>query len=385
MSEKDLETQAYKLFLSGDLEGAEAHYREALQQKNNIELLINLGSVLCCNQRAKEAIQCFREALKLNPQHAEARTFLGIALLLSGDFGAGWREYEARIRSNQFKDFLNPLGKFAWTGGAIEGKTILVRSEQGAGDNIQFCRFLKKLKNDYKCKVVLHCRPDLKSLFESCQGIDQIISAEGETVENCAACVYLGSLPGIFQITQETIPGETPYLKPSEDREQKWNYYFNSLDIPQGKLKVGIANKGNPKNPLNRFRELPIKDLQTLLGLENCFFFGIQKDNQDFTEIKASNFIDLSGDLQDFDDTAAIIQNLDFVISVDTSVIHLAGALNKKGFLLLSRACDWRWMLERKDSLWYPSLTIFRQEKLFDWTRVLEEIREELFQKFKLT
>lgn len=375
---KELEVKAYELFLSGDLDSAEGYYREALKLNPSLDLFINLGGVLCCNQKVEAAIQCFREALKIDPNHPEAKTFLGIALLLSGDYDSGWAEYEARVKSSQFKDFLNPLGKFAWKGDSLKGKTILVRSEQGAGDNIQFIRFLRRLKDEHECKVVLHCNADLLTLFESCYGVDRLIYSEGETVENCSACVYLGSLPGILKINPLTIPAELPYLAASSKKKQKWKKFFSLLNLPNHKLKVGIANTGNKKNPLNRFREFPLESLGPLLDMKEILFFGIQKDNPEFAKIDRSNFIDLSEWINDFDDTAAIMDDLDLVISVDTSVIHLAGALNKQAFLLLSRSCDWRWMLDRKDSPWYPCVSIFRQDKLFNWEKPIEEIKNNL-------
>jgi hypothetical protein len=237
------------------------------------------------------------------------------------------------------------------------------------------------MKERYKCNIVFHCRLEMERLFRSCEGIDRLIYKDGEAVENVTGCAYVGSLPYILNIELSNLPNETPYLQPTQESADKWNAYFAELRLrePTKKFRIGLANSGNPKNAMNRFRTVPIEDIKALISsFPEAEFYCIQKGNEELSSLPMDNLTDLSKEIDDFDDTAALVQNLDLVISVDTSVIHVAGALNKKAFLLLSKAGDWRWLTERSDSPWYPSVQVFRQQTLFQWQDAMEQLTNEL-------
>ncbi|MEG4519068.1 MULTISPECIES: tetratricopeptide repeat protein [unclassified Microcoleus] len=351
---------------SGKMAQAIDCYRRAIELKPGyINPLTNLGTALHDRGFFADAVTCYSQAVKFNVGHPESHLNLGLALLLAGDFQRGFSEYEWRllVKEKQFRshNFIQPL----WDGKDLQGKTILLCPEQGLGDAIQFIRYADLVKQKGG-RVIVWCLPHLQRLFAQVSGIDGLI-VNPEEAPDFQVHAQLMSLPHLLGTTLETIPAKVPYLAPPPG----WEFTLN----PTTNLKVGIVWSGNPKNSQNKVRSLPLNLLTKLLDIPGADFYSLQKEMtaDDRALLEQMPVTDLSSYLHDLADTAAAISALDLVISVDTCVAHLAGALGKTVWILLCFVPDWRWMLQREDSPWYPTARLFRQSTAGDWEGVLEE------------
>ena len=351
----------------GKLANAIDCYHRAIElQPNNINSFNGLGNALQKQGKFTDAVACYSQGVERNLTHPEAHLNLALALLLVGDFQRGFSEYEWRmlVKEKQFptNNFPQPL----WDGKDLNGKTILLCLEQGLGDAIQFIRYADLVKQKGG-QVIVWCLPDLQRLFEQVSGIDQLIVSP-ESAPDFDVRAQLMSLPHLLGTTSASIPAKVPYLAPPPGVEFTINETHN--------LKVGIVWSGNPKNSQNKLRSFPLNSLLKLLDIPGVDFYSLQKDmtEEEATLLEQMQIADLSAYFHDFADTAAAISALDLVISVDTSVAHLAGALGKPVWILLCFTPDWRWMLEREESPWYPTARLFRQEKLGDWEGVFERL-----------
>ncbi len=359
----------------GLMDEALINYQEALQRDPNFtDVLMNIGIILHEKQHLQEAISAFRKILKLKPYDAEAHWNLSNSLLLSGDFENGWREYEWRLKVKEFeqRDFPKPL----WEGSDISQKTILIYTEQGLGDAIQFVRYVALVARRAG-KVILECQKELKPIFKNVKGIHQVISRGEELPEFDVHCPLL-SLPYIFCTTLETIPSEIPYIFVDSLIFQKWH---EKMKIDDSQLKVGLVWSGNPRHKKHYYRDFPLTTYAPFTDFKGITFYTLQKGEagKESKNVPIGlKLIDYTEEIHDFSDTAAIIENLDLVISVDTAVAHLAGALGKPVWTLLPFAPDWRWMLNRQDSPWYPTMRLFRQPAPGDWKTVIEKVAGEL-------
>ena len=329
----------------------------------------NLGATLVEKKRLEEATRYFEKALSINPNFADAHFNLAIALLLQGKLTAGWEKYEWRwdsIQKSQKRDFKQLL----WDGTSLKGNTILVHTEQGFGDAIQFIRYVDLLC-DLDATVIVECQAELKPLFESIGRIDKLVT-EGEKTPNFDVHAPLLSLPHIFGTTLKTIPARIPYLFPGT----KTNSIF--LSNNKHAFKIGIAWAGNSEHVNDHNRSIDLKRFGCLLDIRNCEFFSLQVGDHS-KDIKLHGYSQIIKDLgkqfTDFHHTASAILQLDLVISVDTAVAHLAGALGKPVWTLLPFVPDWRWMLDRSDSPWYPSMTLFRQKEIGNWSPVFQQLK----------
>lgn len=283
----------------------------------------------------------------------------------------GFTEYESRWQKedNPARPFSQPL----WDGSSLEGKTILLHGEQGLGDQIQFIRYVP-LVAQYQGRIVVECSPPLVRLFTSVAGIYQLI-ARGEDLPTFDVHAPLMSLPRILGTTLETVPAQIPYLYPTASISLR-------LETPPStSLKVGIVWAGSPFFKGNYKRFCPLSYFLNLLNVPNIAFYSLQKEPQveELTKLSPPLPIqDLGTQMNDFADTAFVLQQLDLVISVDTAVAHLAGALGKPVWLVLSFSPDWRWMLKREDSPWYPTMRLFRQSQFGDWQGVFEQVEQAL-------
>ncbi|MEG4343983.1 tetratricopeptide repeat protein [Microcoleus sp. A003_D6] len=341
-------------------------YRRAIELKPGyINPLTSLGSALRDRGQFVDAVTCYSQAVKFNVGNPESHLNLGLALLLAGDFQRGFSEYEWRllVKEKQFRshNFIQPL----WDGKDLDGKTILLCPEQGLGDAIQFIRYADLVKQKGG-RVVVWCLPHLQRLFAQVSGIDGLI-VNPEDAPEFQVHAQLMSLPHLLGTTLETIPAKVPYLAPPPG----WEFTLN----PTTNLKVGIVWSGNPKNSQNKVRSLPLKLLRQLLDIPGAEFYSLQQEMtaDDRALLEQMPVTDLSSYLHDLADTAAAISALDLVICVDTCVAHLAGALGKPVWILLCLVPDWRWMLQREDSPWYPTARLFRQSTAGDWEGVLEQ------------
>ena len=345
-------------------ESAQA-YQKAIQiQPDYVEAHINLGVVLREQVRLKESIQAHQKAIQIQPDYEEAHINLAITFLLQGQLTAGWREFEWR-RSRK-RDFKRPL----WDGTPLNGKSILIYAEQGFGDTIQFVRYIDLLP-DANTIIIVVCQPELKTLFKSINRIDTLVT-KGEDIPDSDVHVPLLSLPYMFNTTLDTIPARIPYLYLNSEADSVLH-----LDDSHD-LKIGIVWAGRPTHANDNNRSIDLKWFKCLLDIRNCEFFSLQvgERREDIKQHGCHHTIkDLGEQFTDFHHTASAILQLDLVISVDTAVAHLAGALGKAIWTLLPFVPDWRWMLDRSDSPWYPSMTLFRQKEIGDWSPVFEQLR----------
>ena len=367
----------------GNLEDALEYYHKALELLPDfVEAINNLGRTFLEKGAVEDAISCYRRAIHLSPNHASAHLNLSLALLLVGDLENGLAEYEWRWQIKEFHTghscFLaesentvsareyRPL----WDGSDLEGKTILLHAEQGLGDSLQFIRYAAIVKNKGG-RVIVGCYPQLHRLFATVDGIDLLI-VKGEPLPEFDVQAPMLSLPYIIGTKLETIPANTAYLSPPAGAE------FTLL--PDRTLKVGIVWAGNPKHRKNKQRSCSLSQFLPLLDVSGVSFYSLQKEvsEADRALLNQTSIVDLSPHFGDFADTAAAIAKLDLVISVDTAVAHLAGALGKPVWILLAFSPDWRWLLEREDSPWYPTARLFRQHQRGDWENVFDRVAEAL-------
>lgn len=359
------------LYALGRLDEALADYDRALALRPAYpEALHNRGNALRALNRNDEAIRCFEAALALQPDDAEARLHLAMSRLLEGDFARAWPDYQWRWKTRQYAPHRRVFPQPEWLGHrALEGRTLLVHAEQGFGDTLQFCRYAPLLR-DLGAAVVLEVQPALKRLLQGLDGPRQVL-ARGEPLPAFDCHCPLLSLPGALQTTLEAIPARVPYLSADAALVAQWGERLG----PRQGLRVGLVWSGNPTHLNDPNRSAPLAEYAGLLGLP-CQFVSLHKVLRKADQATLASqpaLLHFGERLADFADTAAVVAQLDLVIAVDTAVAHLAGALGKSTWLLLPHAPDWRWLLERLDSPWYPTMRLFRQRSPGDWQGVLAE------------
>jgi tetratricopeptide (TPR) repeat protein len=352
-----------------------ASVMEALRLKPDFpEALHNLGVVLDSLGRTEEAIRQYREALRRRPDYADAHLDLGLALLSIGEFSPGFEEYEWRRRTRRME--ARHFRKPEWNGWPLKGRTLLVHAEQGLGDTIQFVRYLDLIRDG---EVILEVQPALLNLLNSQRvsipALKQVV-ASGSSLPDFDCHVPLLSLPRMFRTTVDTIPTHTPYLGIADAGRLG---FWNSRTGSSARFRAGLVWAGGVQNSRNRTRSMHLSELEPLSRVSGVQFFSLQKGAASQESAPASLTVeDLIADSDDIRDTAAAILNLDLIISVDTMVAHLAGALGKPVWTLLSLGSDWRWLRSRRDCPWYPTMRLFRQSRPGDWGPVVEEVREQL-------
>ncbi|MBF0109472.1 MAG: tetratricopeptide repeat protein [Magnetococcales bacterium] len=359
-------------YRQGNLESAMACLDRALRLKpDHPDALANLGCLLMEQGHLSEALSWIGKAVHIAPELAEAHFAESLVLLLSGDFKKGWEKHEWRWRRSGFPPHGRP--EPLWDGHSLAGRSILLHCEQGLGDSIQFVRFAPEVKARGGT-VLLRCPQPLARLMATAAGIDRWV-LEGEEGVSCDTQAPLMSLPWLLGTTLETLPAVTPYLHATHPSPlpRSWMAGPN--------MKVGLVWRGNPMFRDDGKRSMDPSHLVPLLGLAGITFIGLQVDlSPGEREFFASfpNFFDAGNLLTDFAVTAAVIQELDLVISVDTAVLHLGGALGRPTWALLPKTPDWRWLLEREDSPWYPTMRLFRQKNRGDWLEVMDRIARKL-------
>jgi tetratricopeptide (TPR) repeat protein len=360
----------------GHYDEALAHYAQALHiAPDFVDAHINRGNALTKLTRMEEALRSYSDALALSPQHPEANFDEALTRLCMGDFREGWRQYEYRWKRKNAAahrpDFPRPL----WRGEKeLHGKTIFLPAEQGLGDAIQFARYVP-LVAALGANVLLGVHRPLTALMASVPGVSQVI-ADGETLPAFDLYCPLLSLPLAFETELATIPSSVPYIRPQEERIAKWRDRLPA----SGHLRIGICWAGNSGYENDRNRSIPLERFAALLAVSGVDFVSVQKEVNEAQAaiLREHGVIQLGQEFEDFADTAAVVAMLDLVIAVDTSVAHLAGAMAKAVALLLPFSPDWRWMLDRTDSPWYPTMRLFRQTAIGDWDGPLERVRKEL-------
>jgi Tfp pilus assembly protein PilF len=334
----------------------------------------NRGMSLTDLGRFDEAIASLDQSLRLRPGHHATLLSKARAQFLKGDLAAGFESYEARLAFGEipYPKLTEPI----WDGSAdIAGKTVLVVAEQGAGDTIQFSRYTTKLTRERGASVLLLCTQSVKPLLQTLgHGVLILGSGEGRPAFDCHVPIL--SLPRIFRTTLQTIPAEVPYLAADAARVKKWRERLAT----EKRRKVGLVWAGSAMHKSDRNRSMPLKALAPLLAMsDRIAWFSLQKGPPaEQAAPFADKIVDVSADLNDYADTAAAIEALDLVISVDTSVAHVAGALGRPVWTMLCYEGEWRWMRDRSDSPWYPTMRLFRQPTPGDWANVVERIATEL-------
>ncbi|UBF29373.1 FkbM family methyltransferase [Kovacikia minuta CCNUW1] len=353
----------------GNLSEAVACCQQAIRlQPNHADAHNNYASSLVEQGKFGEAIVHYEQAIHYQPEHVNAHLNLGIILLMLGDFQRGFKEYHWRWRSKQCPDLRYPQA--LWDGSDLTGKVILLTAEQGFGDTIQFARYAPLVAQRGGC-VIVACQKPLLRLLSSLPGIDQCVDRDKVNVQTHVHIPLL-DLPLILGTTPESIPAQMPYLSGAVST-------FSPLPTPHSPhlLKIGFVWASNPDNSTAKKRSCPLSYFLPLLKIPGIGLYSLQKDvpESDAVLLEAQPEIqDLRPLIKDFADTAAAIAQLDLVISVDTAVAHLAGALGKPVWTLLPYVADWRWLLQREDSPWYPTMHLFRQTQPGDWAGVFERV-----------
>jgi Flp pilus assembly protein TadD len=362
------------------LEEADSSFRAAIHlEPGNPGFHKNLASVCMRAGRAAEAHGHYRAALCLNPDDAEIHEDLGMALLLSGNFREGWAEYEWRWRTRRAAAEGRRFPLPAWSGETISDKTVLVHAEQGLGDTLQFCRLASHVPAR---DIILEVQPPLVRLLSTLSGPRMVI-ARGERLPPHDLHCSLMSLPYALGTTLDTIPAEIPYLRADPRDVEHWRRRL--ADLPG--LRVGLCWAGG-RSPTNREqnriddrRSLHLTVLAPLVAVEGISFVSLQTGEpaaQATHPPAGMNVHDFASALHDFADTAALVECLDLVISVDTATPHLAGALGKPVWLIIHADACFRWLQERDDSPWYPTMRLFRQPATGDWDSVTSRVRDAL-------
>ena len=355
----------------GKLDEAVACYRRALELKPDYaDAHSNLGAAFQEQGKLDEALACYARALELKPDNPGTHNNRALLRLLLGDFQEGWPESESRwdIKGFRRRPFYQPL----WDGRPLEGKTILLHSEQGLGDTIQFVRYAPLVKQA-GARVLLECQKPLVRLLAGCRGVDELLG-RGDDLPPFDFHAPLLSLPGILHTSLETIPADVPYLFADPPLVEHWRGELESI----AGFKVGIVWRGSPVFRNDRARSFPLSCFEPLAGLPDVRLISLQKGaGVEQLQDLAGRFpvTELGSRLDDFTDTAAAMANLDLVIACDTAVAHLAGAMRLPVWVAIPFIPDWRWMLDRDDSPWYPSVRLFRQKKPGDWASVFDQMK----------
>ncbi len=348
-------------------------YRRALRLNPDHTLAhMNMGTSLKALGRVHEAISFLRRATELAPDFADAHWNLALTLLLAGDYCNGWKAYDWRLKMRDIpvRTFPRPL----WDGSVQRDKTLLIHAEQGMGDTIQFIRYAADARKKVK-SIILDCPEPLVMLFSDVKGVDTIVST-GRELPAFDIHLPLMSLPGALGAEPGDSINKHPYLKAEKGLALKWRTKMHSNNY-----RVGLVWAGNPKHEDDRNRSIDVTYFAPLLKIPEVTFYSLQKDTTDrggINNIEGINIINAGPELRNFADTAALISTLDLVISVDTAAAHLAGALGCPVWVLLPYAPDWRWMMERDDTPWYPTMRLFRQERSGDWNGVIADVEEAL-------
>jgi tetratricopeptide (TPR) repeat protein len=357
-------------------EALASHDIAVAAQPDYAEAFVNRGVTLYDLKRFDEALASYDAAIALRPDYADAHFFKGLSSLVTGDFERGWTEYEWRGKAPAAKiparDFPQPF----WLGeDDIAGKTILLHGEQGFGDTIQFCRYVP-LVAARGARVMLEVGEPLCELMTDLGGTTKVIP-KGDPLPDFDLQCPLPSLPLAFKTRLDTIPSNAPYLRAPKKALEYWGALLGTRRCPR----VGLAWAGNAKHVRDRERSMRLRDLLPLLDVD-ATFVSLQKEASagDAETLTSYDVLQFSQQLGDFSDTAALISQLDLVVSVDTSVAHLAGALGKPVWILVTHAPDWRWLLDRDDSPWYPSARLFRQRETREWVEVTMRVREALLE-----
>jgi len=345
--------------------------------RNSATAFNNYGNVLREVGEPAGAIPFLQRSIQLEPAMSTARFNLAVSLLLLGDYENGWKMYESRWQYEHLNGALPNLPQPRWGGEDIKDKSIFFICEQGLGDGFQFIRFAKTL-HDMGAKVLVHADKSCKELFEPLPFISSLTIPGDELPTDFDYWTPSMSVPGILGVTLDKLPSNLAYLFPLKDSANKW---LKELG-PKNKLRVGFSWSGRTDTWINQHKAVPFTEIVDLISRNpNYDWFNLQVDCTDeetkiLEDLGVHNY---ASELVNFSETAGLMHHMDVILSVDTAVTHLAGALGRPTWLMLNNfATDWRWLLNRDDSPWYQSVRIFRQPKMDDWKSVIDKIHQYL-------
>ena len=348
---------AYRRAIALDAEFADAHN--------------NLGIALAATGNYAEAVSAYQKAIAIAPDYVDANWNLALCQLVLGDFARGWKGFEWRWKHPSFDKFWRDFPQPYWLGQQdLTGKTILLHSEQGLGDTLQFCRYARLLAAR-SARVIMEVQPSLAALLSGLEGAARVIPRGGELPAFDFHCSMM-SLPLAFATDLNTIPADVPYLRSSTGVSATWKGRLGAKTKPR----IGIVWSGNPAQSNDRNRSMLFSQILPLID-SSFEWISLQKGVRETDAALLKSRADirhLGDDLEDFADTAGLVDNLDLVISACTSVAHLAGAMGKPVWILLPYNADWRWLLDREDSPWYPDARLFRQPAIGDWAGVMVNV-----------
>ncbi|MDB5171427.1 MAG: glycosyl transferase family 9 [Phycisphaerales bacterium] len=370
-----LNNLANALKKQGRLDEAIAACRRAIAlQPALADAWTNLGNALQRQGHFEDSIFAYRRAIALRPDSAIAHVCLGLALLLKGEFPEGWREFEWRWRTAEFRTRRRHFTQPLWDGGDLQGKRILLHAEGGLGDAIQFVRYLPAVAARGG-RIVLEATPQLRRLFAALPHVQQFVPAREPLPDFDVHCPLM-SLPLVLNTTLATVPAPLPYLSPDPELAARWR---SRMPAECTVFKVGLVWAGRAYPDPGRSIEPEL--LVLLRQLSGTWMCSLQRYESPMAQIAAPpgmGLVDWTAELPDLADTAALISELDLVITVDTVIAHLAGAMGKRVWVLLQFAPDWRWLLDRQDCPWYPTMRLFRQPSMGEWESAVREVAREL-------
>jgi len=360
-----------------DPEGALRHYAEALtQDRHSASAFNNYGNVLREIGEPEAAIPFLQRSIQLVPAAVTPNFNLAVAYLLSGDYARGWPQYEHRWNFEHLAGTLPNFAQPRWAGQDLRDKTILVCQEQGLGDTIQFVRFVFGL-HSAGARVILQVNDNLAPLFAGSPVIHQIIDVK-DTAEHFDYWTPIMSIPGIMGVTLQNLPHQLQYLSARQDLTREWQERLGF----KKRLRVGVCWSGRPDSWINRHKGMPFETMLSLIQQNPATeWFNLQVEcTAEQAKILEENGVrNFSSQIRNFSDSAALIHHMDVVISVDTAVAHLSGAMGRPTWIPLNwYGTDWRWLLGRDDSPWYPAARLFRQTQLGDWGPVVDRIHQYL-------
>lgn len=370
------------LFSLGEPERARACFERALSIDPNFsEALGNVANALTRDGDTEQARSVYRRAMELDPKLPKVHFNYAMMLLGSGDYAAGWAEYEWRLQASNWLGghaWFHRAGRL-WDGKAAPGKRLLVRAEQGFGDVIQFVRFLPRVKA-LVAEVILEAPAPLRRLLESAPGVDRFVEAEPGRIEARGYDLFVPimSLPHRLGVSLGTLPGADGYLKVAHPPAARL-----AEVLAGGGFKVGIVWAGSATHQDDRYRSCPAEAFQPLLGIEGVRLYSLQYGPR--ASEAPAGVVDLSGLIEDFADTAMVLEQLDLLISVDTAPVHLAGALGRPCWVLLAAHPDWRWLESGETTRWYERLTLFRQRRVGEWGEIINDVVNRLGERISVT
>ena len=370
-------------FSEGKFEEAITYFKKAVETNpSNFRAYNNIALVHKKLGNFKDALKFYKEAINKNNNYVDGHVNYSTMLLSVNKLELGFEEYEWRKKSKVFSDYLNyvdlKIKTPIWNGEELTGKTILIFSEQGIGDLIQFSRYLFLLKNQYKCKVIFRLKQNLSHFF-----VDKDIKTitDKDKIPSHDFHNHLVSLPGIFYKKNKNFPASVNFIKENIEVTKKWNNIFNKYTG----IKIGINSHSTTTADKRR---IPIENFKHVTSLKKINFFIIQKDF-DKNKMKIINkysnvnyFENMDKTGKPFEDTIGIIKNLDLIITADTSLGHLSATLGKKTWIALPFVSDWRWFCDEKKSIWYENVTLYKQKQIGNWEEIFKSIKEDLKRKF---